>query len=322
MFFRKKSNAACLTADSPAGEEGASGLAPLPKELIGKVQRFHFRTRHLANEVFAGQYQSAFKGKGMEFLEVREYQDGDDVRDIDWKVTARFGRPFVKVYAEERELTVILMVDVSASNLFATKNRPKADVAAEAAGLLGFVAVRTNDKVGALLFSGGVDRFIPPRKGPGHVWRMIREIFARKAAGATDIGAALDYVNRVVRRRAIVFLISDFLVPGPDHRLATALSLTARKHDLTVIRLSDPAEKILPDVGLAYLRDPETGYLTVVNTSSRRVRARFAARAEARENEFTKLFARSGISVVELSTGMESIVEPLAAYFRKRETRR
>ncbi|MBI5844589.1 MAG: DUF58 domain-containing protein [Deltaproteobacteria bacterium] len=296
--------------------------ASLPKELISKVQRFHFRTRHMANEVFAGQYVSAFRGKGMEFLEVREYMDGDDVRDIDWKVTARFGRPFVKVFAEERELTVILVVDVSASNLFATVNRPKADVAAEVAGLLGFTAVRTNDKVGAVLFSGQVDRFIPPRKGPGHVWRMIREIFAKKPEGATDISAALDTLNRVVRRRAIVFLISDFIVPGPDQRFATALSLTARKHDLTVVRVSDPAETVLPEVGLAWFSDPETGLLTVADTGNRRLRARYAADAKKREIEFNQLFARNGVPVVDLSTRMESVVEPLAAYFRKREGRR
>ncbi len=275
----------------------------------------------MASELFAGQYTSAFKGKGMEFSEVREYQPGDDVRDIDWNVTARFGHPFVKVYSEERELTVLLLVDVSPSHLFGTRKAFKRELAAEVAGLLAFVAIRTNDKVGAILFSNKVERFIPPRKGAGHVWGLIREIFAHPATpGVTDLSAPLEYLSRVVRRHAIAFMISDFMTPSYGDGLKTALSLASRKHDVTAVRIQDPAERVLPDLGLAWLIDPETGKKVAVNTSSKSLRRKWSQEVEKRDAEFSSLLAASRVDLVDLFTD-RSVVEPLTVYFRKRETR-
>ncbi|MBW1988350.1 MAG: DUF58 domain-containing protein [Deltaproteobacteria bacterium] len=291
-------------------------------ELYTKIQKFHFKTRFLADDLFAGHYESAFKGKGMEFAEVREYRPGDDVRDIDWNVTARFGKPFVKVYSEERELTVMILVDISGSQRFGTRVRFKRELAAEAAGLLSFVAVRTNDRVGAVLFSDQVHKFVPPRKGPGHVWSLIKEVFSHQAPTAgTDLAAALDYVNRVITRRAIVFLISDFLLPSVDKNMKIAMGLCAKKHDLTAVRITDPAEKSLPAAGLVRVTDPETGSLAVADFSSRRLRELYAREIQRRDAEFSELAARAGVDVVELSTD-GSVLKPLTAYFRKREARR
>ncbi len=294
----------------------------LPKELYSKIQKFHFRTRFMANDLFAGQYVSAFKGKGMEFAEVREYNTGDDVRDIDWNVTARLGHPYVKVFSEERELTVLLLLDLSASHLFGTKKRFKRELAAEVAGLLAFVAVRTNDKVGAILFSDKVDRFIPPKKGAGHVWSLIRNIFSEEnPSGTTDLSAPLDHLNKLVRRHAIVFLISDFQIPEFDKKTRVALSLAARKHDLTAIRIQDPAERVLPDVGLTWMRDPETGQVLAVDTSNKGVRKRWEKEVARHDAELKQLLTPSGVDMVELSTD-GSVVKPLTEFFRKRETRR
>jgi uncharacterized protein (DUF58 family) len=294
----------------------------LSPELYTKVRRLHFKTRYLANDIFAGQYVSAFKGKGMEFAEVREYAPGDDVRDIDWNVTARFGSPFVKMYCQERELTVLLAVDCSASNLFGSKNRFKMEVSAQVAGLLSFVAIRTNDKVGALFFSRGVDRFIPPRKGAGHVWRLIKEIFTHQAADrGTDLAGALEYINRVVRRHSIVFLISDFLVPMPDKRLEVALSLCARKHDVTAIRVHDPRERELPNSGLFWLKDPETDRRIAADFSDQGLRARWREQVLAQDVALARLLAVNRVGLVSMSTEGPT-VEPLAAYFRGREGRR
>ncbi|SHJ52609.1 Protein of unknown function DUF58 [Desulfatibacillum alkenivorans DSM 16219] len=294
----------------------------LPKELIGKIQKFHFRTRFLANDLFAGQYVSAFKGKGMEFAEVREYVPGDDVRDIDWNVTARMGHPYVKVFSEERELTVLLLLDLSASNLFGTSKRFKRELAAEVAGLLAFTAVRTNDKVGAILFSDKVERFIPPKKGAGHVWGLIRDIFSHEPqSAATNLSAPLDHLNKLVRRHAVVFLISDFMVPEFDHKTQTSMYLASRKHDLTAIRIQDPAERILPNVGLVWMRDPETGQALAVDTSNKGVRRRWEEDVARRDAELKTLLTKSGVDRVELSTG-GSVVQPLTEYFRRREARK
>ena len=294
----------------------------LPKELIGKIQKFHFRTRFLANDLFAGQYVSAFKGKGMEFSEVREYVPGDDVRDIDWNVTARMGHPYVKVFSEERELTVLLLLDLSASNLFGTSKRFKRELAAEVAGLLAFVAVRTNDKVGAVLFSDKVERFIPPKKGAGHVWGLIRDIFSHEPqSAATNLSAPLDHLNKLVRRHAVVFLISDFMVPEFDRKTQTSMFLASRKHDLTAIRIQDPAERILPNVGLVWMRDPETGQALAIDTSNKGVRARWEEDVVRRDAELKALLTKSGVDMVDLSTG-GSVVQPLTEFFRRREARK
>lgn len=241
----------------------------LSEELLKKIQGFHFRTRYLANDLFAGQYESAFKGQGIEFAEVREYQPGDDVRTIDWNVSARFGHPFVKVFHEERELTVVLLLDLSGSQLFGTRGKFKRELLAEVAGMLAFLAIRTNDKVGAILFSSRVEKYIPPRKGAAHVWRLIKEIFTYEPQElTTNIEAVLNYLNRVVKRQAIVFLISDCMDTGFER----SVKLTAKKHDLTVIRICDPAEDELPNIGLMTLKDPETGQVALINTRSKSLR--------------------------------------------------
>lgn len=289
----------------------------LTEDVFKKIQRFHFRTSRLANDLFAGQYESAFKGQGMEFAEVREYQPGDDIRAIDWNVSARFGRPYVKVFHEERELTVLLLLDLSGSHLFGTRRKFKRELLAETAGMLAFLAIRTNDKVGALLFSSRVEKFIPPKKGAAHVWRLIKEIFTYEPQEpTTNLEAALSYLNRVVKRHAIVFLISDCWDAGFER----PLRLTARKHDLTVIRITDPAEETLPDVGRIHLRDPETGETVLINTGNRTLRRRWEAARRERLAVLRSLFQRTGVDEVVLSTD-GPVVEPLARLFDMRRLR-
>ncbi len=289
----------------------------LPEELLKKIQQFHFKTRHLANELFAGQYVSAFKGQGMEFAEVREYQAGDDIRSIDWNVSARYGHPFVKIYHEERELTLMLLIDLSGSEQFGTRGRFKRELLAELAGMLAFLAIRTNDKVGAILFSSQVEKFLPPQKGAPYVWRLIREIFAYEPADPrTDIDRALNHLNRVVKRHAIVFLISDMQDEGFDK----SLRLTARKHDLTILRLSDPAEERLPAVGLLRVVDPETGEQGLIDTGNPALRRRWETECARRDAALKDLAARAGADLVELSTDRD-VMEPLSRLFLARRKR-
>jgi len=289
----------------------------LSEGVLKKIQRFHFTTRRMASDLFAGQYESAYKGRGMEFAEVREYQIGDDIRTIDWNVSARFGHPFVKVFHEERELTVMLVLDLSGSHLFGTRGRFKRELLAEVAGMLAFLAIRTNDKVGAILFSSGVEKYIPPKKGASHVWRLIKEIFTYEPRDLnTDIDAVLTYLNRVVRRHAIVFLISDCLDTGFDQ----SLRLTARKHDLTVIQISDPAEEALPEVGLISLKDPETGEISLINTRSKPLRERWRTFRRDQQAYLRDLLKRAGVDHVALTTD-GPVVEPLARLFEMRRRR-
>ena len=289
----------------------------LPDELLKKIQGFHFKTRHLANDLFAGQYESAFKGRGMEFAEVREYMPGDDIRSIDWNVSARFGHPYVKVFHEERELTVVLLLDLSGSHLFGTRKRFKRELLAEVAGMLAFLAIRTNDKVGAILFSSQVEKYVPPKKGSPHVWRLIKEIFTYKPRDlTTDINAVLDYLNRVVKRHAIVFLISDCM----DRGFEKPFRLASKKHDLTVIRVSDPREQNIPDLGLIHLRDPETGQLTLINTRSRALRDGWQHYRRAQEAYLSDLLRSTGVDLVDIRTD-GSVVEPLVRLFDKRRRR-
>lgn len=289
----------------------------LSEELLKKIQGFHFKTRRLASDLFSGQYESAFRGRGIEFAEVREYQPGDDIRAIDWNVSARFGHPFVKLYHEERELTVILLLDLSGSHQFGTRAQFKRELLAEVAGMLAFLAIRTNDKVGAILFSSKVEKFIPPKKGASHVWRLIKEIFTYAPEDlTTNIEAVLDYLNKVVRRHSIVFLISDCMDTGYEK----ALRLTAGKHDLTVIQIRDKGELDLPDIGLMTLRDPETGEVGLINTKSRGLRERWRAHREKEAAGFTELLNRSGVDLVELTTG-GPLVEPLTRLFDQRRRR-
>jgi len=271
----------------------------------------------MASDLFAGQYESAFKGRGMEFAEVREYQIGDDIRTIDWNVSARFGHPFVKVFHEERELTVMLLLDLSGSHLFGTRKKFKRELLAETAGMLAFLAIRTNDKVGAILFSSRVEKYIPPKKGTSHVWRLIKEIFTYQPQDlSTDLDQVLTYLNRVAKRHAIVFLISDCMDTGFER----SLRLTAKKHDLTVIRVMDPAEEDLPEVGLVTLRDPETGQVALINSKSQGIRKRWRTHRKERSAYLTDLLRRVGVDLVELSTD-GPLVEPLTRLFEKRRRR-
>ena len=289
----------------------------IPEELLKKIQGFHFKTRHLASDLFAGQYESAFKGRGMEFSEVREYMPGDDIRSIDWNVTARSGHPFVKVFHEERELTVVLLLDLSGSHLFGTRKKFKRELLAEVAGMMAFLAIRTNDKVGALLFSSQVEKYIPPKKGATHVWRLIKEIFTYEPENlATDIKAALDHLNRVVKRHAIVFLISDCM----DRGFEKPLRLAAKKHDLTVIRVSDPLEQELPDLGLMHLRDPETGQVSLINTGNRVLREQWRNYRDKQDVYLVNLLRSTGVDLVNMKTD-GSVVEPLIHLFEKRRRR-
>jgi uncharacterized protein (DUF58 family) len=290
----------------------------LSDEQLKKIQGFHFKTRHLASDLFAGQYESAFKGQGLEFTEVREYQPGDDVRSIDWNVSARFGHPYIKVFHEERELTVMLLLDVSGSQLFGTQQKFKREVLAEVAGMLAFLAIRTNDKVGAILFSSTVEQYIPPKKGASHVWRLIKEIFtfAPNDLG-TNIKGVLDHLNRVVKRHAIVFLISDCM----DTDFDTPLTIAARKHELTVIRLSDPSEIDLPDAGLTYLRDPETNQVVLINFRNKKLREKWRAHQIAQHAYLNGLLSRAGVDLVDIKTN-GSVSEPLIRLFEKRRMRR
>ncbi|CAN2039422.1 von Willebrand factor type A [Candidatus Magnetomoraceae bacterium gMMP-15] len=294
----------------------------LPEELYTKIQKFHFRTKYMANDLFAGQYESAFKGRGMEFAEVREYQPGDNIRDIDWNVFARSGHPYVKVFHEERELTVTLLIDLSASNLFGTRKRFKREMIAEVSGLISFAAIRTNDRVGAVLFSADVNKYIPPQKGAAHVWRMIKEIFSfEPPSKGTNIGSALDYLNKVVKRHSIAFLVSDFQIENFGREFENPLKLASRKHDLTAIRVTDPAEKDLPDVGLVRFKDPETSEVIAVNTSDSIIRKNWKHKQKKHDKRLKKALVKSKVDMIELLTN-GSVVEPMAAYFHQRENRR
>lgn len=290
----------------------------LPADVLRQVRRIHLRARRLVQTLLGGEYHSAFKGAGLSFEEVRDYQPGDDVRTIDWNVTARMGQPFIKRYVEERELTMILAVDVSASQRFGTQQLSKRSVAAEIAALLALCAVSNNDRVGLIAFTGSVERFVPPKKGPRHVLRLLRDILAfEPEKKGTDLAAALDYLNKVQRRRAIVFLISDFLGSGFDDAFRRA----ARKHDLIAVRTSDLREREWPAIGLVRVEDAETGRQTLIDTSSRAFREGFAARSRDRAAAFTKLARGAQADLIEAGTDGTHF-DALLAFFRKRDRRR
>ncbi len=288
-----------------------------PHEILKKIRHLELKTRGLVDAAFAGQYRSVFKGRGMNFEEVREYAHGDEVRSIDWNVTARLGEAYVKKFTEERELTVMLLVDVSASGSFGSVNLSKRELAAEVASLLAFSAIRNSDKVGLLLFSDHVELFIPPRKGRSHILRLIREIlyFDPKGRG-TDPASALTYLNKVVTRRSVVFLISDFQTPD----MSRELSVTARRHDLIAMPIVDPCEEMLPDVGLIMLEDAETGEQIEINTSDRSIRADYMAAADERRSELIRLLRRNRIDSIALKTN-EDYLPALKSFFRLRERR-
>ena len=289
----------------------------IPREILKQVRRVEIATRGLVNDVFSGEYHSVFKGRGMNFAEVREYQHGDDIRAIDWNVTARTGAPFIKVFDEERELTVMLVVDVSASGDFGSHARMKGEVAVEICAVLAFSATTKNDKVGLIIFSDRIEKFVPPRKGRRHVLRVLRELLYFKPEGrGTDIAGALEYLARVVRRRAVVFVVSDFLGDGYEKALAVA----GRRHDTVAIRMSDPREHQLPAVGYLELEDAETGEQVTVDVSDPAFRAAFerdvAETRACRERQFRK----TRVDVIEITTD-HPYADRLMRFFRQRAKR-
>ncbi len=289
----------------------------VPKEVLKNIRRIQITTSRMVSDVFAGQYQSVFKGKGMEFDEVREYLPGDEIRAIDWNVTARMGHPYVKKFVEERELTVMLMLDMSSSCFFGTSKQLKIGLAAEICSLLAFSAIRNNDKVGLIIFTDRIEKFVPPRKGARHVLRVIREALYFKPEGtSTDITAALQYLNGVTTRKTVTFIISDFYAQGYKRMLAVA----NKRHDIIAITITDPRELDLPDVGIIALDDVETGERFTVDTSKASVRRQYAEQGRMRMKERAGLFGSIGVDSIDLRTDMP-YVQSLIQFFRKRERR-
>ena len=286
-------------------------------DILKKVQKIQIVANRAVNDIFAGQYKSVFRGRGMEFDEVRQYQPGDDIRTIDWNVTARTGDCFIKRYCEERELTVLFVVDVSASGLFGSVQQSKLERALEIVALLMFSALKNNDKVGLVTFCSQVVEFIPPRKGKAHILRLIRQLVDQSPlAGETDLQGALEFVNRVQKRRAVLFVVSDFLGPWPRKTLA----VTNRRHDVTGIVIADRREAELPDVGFITLRDAETGETVELDTRHRRVRDLFAAQADTRQEALASEFRKVGVDQLEIKTQGDYTAE-LRRFFRMREKR-
>jgi uncharacterized protein (DUF58 family) len=289
----------------------------IPKELAKKIRFIQIHTSRAVNDVLAGEYHSVFKGRGMEFDEVREYAPGDDIRTIDWNVTARTGHPYVKRYVEERELTVMLVVDLSASGSFGTREKLKNEVAAELCALLAFSAIKNNDKVGLIVFTDHIELYIPPKKGVSHVLRVIRDLLNfEPRRSRTDVTQALDFLGRVTHRRAVVFLVSDFQAAGYEKRLRIA----ARRHDLIAVSLTDPREAKLPVAGLIELEDAESGECIVVDSGSAAVRRRYEALARERADKLAVSLRSMGIDQIPVVTG-EDYVRDLVRFFRVRERR-
>jgi len=287
------------------------------KELLKKVRQLEIRTRGLVNQVFSGEYHSVFKGRGMSFSEVREYQIGDDVRSIDWNVTARFDHAFVKVFEEERELTVMLLVDMSGSQFFGSQGQLKRDVAVELSAILAFSAMRNNDKVGAILFSDEIELFVPPRKGRSHALRIVRELISfEPRQPATSIKKALEYLNHVLKKRSIVFVISDFIDQGYE----TALRIAGKRHDLIGITLLDPRENELPKVGLITFRDAESGQQRWIDTSDASVRAAYQAYRRSNFDARKAAFVKAKLDSIEVRLD-QPYMKPLVDFFRLRERR-
>jgi uncharacterized protein (DUF58 family) len=288
-----------------------------PKEILKKIRRIELRTRRLVNSMFAGQYHSVFKGRGMNFEEVREYAPGDEIRSIDWNVTARMNAPYIKKYTEERELTVMLLVDVSASGIFGSVELSKRELAAEVASILAFSAINNNDKVGLILFTDRIELFIPPKKGRLHTLRLIREMLYFEPEGrGTDLAGALDYLNLVVSRRSVVFMISDFLAPD----FTKSLTVSSKRHDLVAMPVIDKGESELPNVGIITLEDAETGAQIDVNTSSKAVRRALREINEDRLADLEYLLRSRRVDIVRLTTTEDYLI-PLRNFFELRERR-
>jgi uncharacterized protein (DUF58 family) len=292
----------------------------IPREIFKKVRQIEIRTNREVTDVLGGQYHSVFKGRGMEFEEVREYLPGDEVRSIDWNVTARFGHPFIKKFKEERELTVMLVVDVSASGQFGSVRQTKNELAAELAAVLAFSAIRNNDKVGLIMFTDQIEKFVPPKKGRRHVLRVVREILAFQPKGrGTDLQLALDYLNRVQSRRAVTFVVSDFQVTN-EESVRKKLRVASKRHDVIALSLRDPREEELPAVGLLELRDAETGERALVDTFSRKVREEFTAKAQLRLEALRRLLRSASVDQVEIRSDTDYVL-PLIQFFSMRGRR-
>jgi uncharacterized protein (DUF58 family) len=289
----------------------------IPKEVLRQIKHIEIRSGRMVNDIFAGQYSSVFKGRGMEFAEVREYMPGDDVRTIDWNVTARYGKPYVKKFTEEREQTVILLVDASASQKFGTKNKFKSELAAEFASVLAFSAIKNNDRVGMIIFTDKIEKIIRPKKGRNHILRLIREILFFKPEGkGTDLSQALRYLNELWRRKSIVFLLSDFA----DKDFENALRITNKKHDLIAVNFSDPAEVSLPKIGLMELEDAETGKRIVIDSSNDIFIKEYKEKKNKQQKEIENIFLKSHMDYINISTD-RSYIKPLIQFFKKREKR-
>ena len=288
-------------------------------DLLKKVRKIEIKTRGLSSQLFAGEYHSAFKGSGMAFSEVRNYTPGDEIRKIDWNVTARFNSPFIKVFEEEREMTVILLVDVSKSELFGTKQQLKREVITEICAVLSFSAIQNNDKIGLIFFSDQVEKFIPPKKGKGHILRIIRELLTFEAEGkGTNIEVVLKFMTNAIKKKSTAFLLSDFIDEGDFKH---ALKIANKKHDLVALKIYDQRERELPNIGLVPLRDAESGKIRMIDTSNKSVRENFAKKSVDFHSEIENTFKKSGIDFTNISSG-ESYIKPLMNLFKKRESRR
>ncbi|MFH2031854.1 MAG: DUF58 domain-containing protein [Bacteroidota bacterium] len=289
----------------------------LTKELLKQVRQIEIKTRGVVNDIFSGEYHSVFKGRGMEFSEVREYQVGDDIRSIDWNVTARMAHPFVKIFEEERELTVMLLVDLSGSLVFGSVEKTKQQIAAELSAILAFSALKNNDKVGLVLFTDRIEKFVPPRKGRSHVLRIIREVLSFEPAGnKTDLRNALEYFNHAIKKKSIAFLISDFIDEGYEK----ILNIVGKKHDLIGVVLNDPREKEIPNSGLVKFKDAETGYIRHIDTSSKKFQSWFSDKLARISQARKQLFIKSRLDAIEIDIG-QSYVRPLVDFFKLREKR-
>lgn len=289
----------------------------IPREVLKKVRRIEIRTKRLVNDLFSGEYHSTFKGQGMEFDEVRQYQPGDDIRLIDWNVTARTGEPYIKKFREERELSVVLLVDASSSGRFGTRKCFKSETAAELAALLAFSAIKNNDKIGLIVFTDRIEKFVPPKKGRHHALRIIREILFFEPEGVgTDVAGAIEYFSRVIKRKSVAFLISDYLSDG----FLRPMQIANKKHDFIAIKITDPREISFDPIGLIELEDAETGETIIVDTSSREFRAEFSARASEDTTNLRKDFQRINLDFIDIRTD-QSYVVPLINFFKMREKR-
>ena len=287
-------------------------------ELLKKVRKIEIKTKGLSNHIFAGEYHTAFKGRGMAFSEVREYQLGDDIRTIDWNVTARYNSPFVKIFEEEREMTVMLLVDISKSGKFGTKQKTKKEIATELSAVLAFSAIQNNDKVGVIFFTDIIEKFIPPKKGKSHILRIIRELLAFEPKNSgTNISAALEYFSSVIKKRSVCFILSDFL----DNDFTKPLQIANKKHDIVAVRIHDKREEHLPNVGMIKMLDAERGKSSWIDTSSKRIRMDFGDKYKKRAERLKQDFLLCGVDHININTA-ESYIKPLINFFKQRENRR